>query len=47
MGVRLRYLDTAMTVIGEAHGSVDAYLEEKLGVDGAMQETIRARLLES
>ena len=45
MGVRLRYLDTAMTVIGEAHGSLDAYLQEKLGVDGVMQETIRRRLL--
>lgn len=47
MGVRLRYLDTAMTVIGEAHGSIDAYLEEKLGVDGAVQERIRERLIET
>ena len=47
MGVRLHYLDTAMTVIDEAHGSLDAYLEEVLGVDGAAQETIRGRLLET
>lgn len=47
LGVRVRYLDTAMTVMGEAHGTLDGYLEEVLGVDGAMQDAIRGRLLEA
>lgn len=47
MGVRLRYFDTAMNVIQEKYGSVDAYLAEVLGLDEAGQNRLRDRLLES
>jgi protein tyrosine/serine phosphatase len=45
MGVEAPFLDEAFTAIGEAHGSVDAYLDQALGVDPAMREKIEARLL--
>ena len=47
MGVRGRYLDTAVTVINDKHGSIDAYLAEALGVGGAEQDRLRILLLES
>jgi protein-tyrosine phosphatase len=39
------YLRTALKVIEEAHGSVDAYLQDRLGVDAALRERLHARLL--
>ena len=47
LGVRLRYLDTAVSVINDKHGSIDAYLAEALGVDAAAQDRLRDLLLES
>ena len=46
LGVRLRYLDTAFNVIQDRHGSIDAYLADVLGVDEALQEKLRARLID-
>lgn len=45
MGVEPVYLETARRVIIERYGSVDAYLEQALGVDAAMQERVRERLI--
>ncbi|MBS0411894.1 MAG: tyrosine-protein phosphatase [Proteobacteria bacterium] len=39
------YLAAAFAVIEDRHGSIDGYLEQALGVDGAMRETIHDRLL--
>ena len=39
------YLDALFESIEARHGTVDAYLEAVLGVDAALRETIRARLL--
>lgn len=39
------YLDAAFKVIEDRHGSIDGYLEQALGVDAAMHEAIRERLL--
>lgn len=39
------YLETALAVIAERSGSVDAYLADELGVDEAMREAICGRLL--
>jgi protein tyrosine/serine phosphatase len=44
LGVEARYLETALEAIIAERGSVDAYLAE-LGVDAAMTERLRARLL--
>lgn len=46
MGVEAEYLETALAAIAERHGSVDGYLEEALGVDGAMRDRLRAALVE-
>ena len=40
------YLQTAFDLIHKAHGSLDGYLEEVLGVDAALRERITARLLD-
>jgi protein tyrosine/serine phosphatase len=45
MGVEAVYLDEALGTIRDAHGSIDAYLEQALGVDAASREKIEARLL--
>ncbi|RAK59888.1 protein-tyrosine-phosphatase [Phenylobacterium hankyongense] len=45
VSVHPAYLDRAMTVIQEAHGSVDAYLEDVLGVDQALRQRIHERVL--
>lgn len=45
MGVEAPFLAAAFTAINEAHGSVDAYMEAVLGVDGPLREKIEARLL--
>ncbi len=41
------YLDAALDELRLAFGSVETYLREAAGVDGAMQERLRQRLLES
>ncbi|MCJ2187280.1 tyrosine-protein phosphatase [Novosphingobium beihaiensis] len=46
MAVEPEYLEIAFTVVEERHGTLDAYLEEVLGADAAMRETLRAVLVE-
>jgi protein-tyrosine phosphatase len=45
MGVDAAYLDAALKAIAETHGSIDAYLEQALGVDAALRGKIEERLL--
>lgn len=45
MGVEPEYLDTAWAAIEERHGSVDAYLEEALGLDGVKRDRLREALV--
>ena len=45
LGVRERYLRTALATIEAEVGSVDTYLTETLSVTGDMQDTMRARLI--
>jgi protein tyrosine/serine phosphatase len=45
-GVDASYLESGFAAMRDSHGSVDAYLAEVLGVDAAMQERIRAALVE-
>jgi len=47
MGVEPEYLESAFTAIEERHGSVDSYLEDALGVDGALKERLRDALVEA
>lgn len=44
LGVEAVYLDTALDEIVARHGSIDAYLEQALGVDVALRERIGDRL---
>ncbi|MBN8529985.1 MAG: tyrosine-protein phosphatase [Caulobacterales bacterium] len=44
LGVEAAYLDAAFAVMIERGGSVDAYLEQALGVDAALRDRIVARL---
>lgn len=46
MGVEPEYLEAAYVAVEERHGSIDAYLEEALGVDAAMRDKLRAALVE-
>ena len=46
MGVEALYLDTAFATIKARYGSVDAYLEQALGVDAALKARITEYLLE-
>jgi protein tyrosine/serine phosphatase len=46
MGVDTLYLDTAFAAMKARYGSVDAYLEQALGVTPAMRDAIAARLLD-
>ena len=46
LGVEALYLDTAFAVIRTRYGSVDAYLEQALGVDAALKARIAQHLLE-
>lgn len=46
MGVEPEYLESAFVAIAEKHGSVEGYLAEVLGVDGALRERLRAILVE-
>ena len=43
--VEPEYLESAFLAMSAAHGSVDGYLRDVLGVDDAMRERIHARLL--
>ncbi len=45
VSVNADYLDTAFSVIVERHGSLDAYLEAVLGVDGDLRQRLHHRLL--
>jgi protein tyrosine/serine phosphatase len=45
VSVNRAYLETAFAVIREAHGSLDGYLTQMLGVDDALRERLHARLL--
>ena len=45
VGVHQDYLDTAFTVIRDAHGDLDVYLERVLGVDAPLRERLEQRLL--
>ncbi len=44
LGVEPVYLDTALAEIAAVHGSIDAYLDQALGVDAALRDRIGARL---
>lgn len=44
LGVEPVYLETALAEIEARHGSVDAYLEQALGVDAALRDRIGERL---
>jgi len=46
MGVRRRYLETALDTIENESGSVDAYLETELGMTADMRTDLKTRLLE-
>ena len=45
MGVEPLYLETAFAEIRQAHGSIDAYLLNVLGVDAGLKQKLEARLL--
>jgi protein tyrosine/serine phosphatase len=45
MGVHVRYLERALSVIAGEAGSIDAYLTDVLKVDQAKQDALRGRLL--
>jgi protein tyrosine/serine phosphatase len=45
MSVDAAYLDVAFAAIRAAHGSLDGYLAEALGVDAPLRERLEARLL--
>jgi protein-tyrosine phosphatase len=46
MGVEALYLDTAFEAIKARHGSIDAYLEQALGIDASLKAVIARNLLE-
>ena len=45
MRVEAEYLAEALAAMREAHGSLDGYLEQALGVDADLRERLQARLL--
>jgi protein-tyrosine phosphatase len=45
MGVDAAYLDAAFKAIAEAHGSLNGYIEQALGVDAILRGRIEERLL--
>jgi protein tyrosine/serine phosphatase len=47
VGVHPSYLDAAWAAMSEAHGSIDGYLEARLGVDAALRERIAERILKA
>lgn len=46
LGVEAHYLETAFAAIHEQHGTLDAYLEDVLGVDAARRAAIAHRILD-
>jgi len=46
LGVEAHYLETAFGAIHARHGSLDAYLEDVLGVDAARREAIAHKILD-
>ena len=46
LGVEAHYLETAFGAIHEQHGSLDAYLQDVLGVDAARRAAIVHRILD-
>lgn len=46
MRVEAEYLTQALEAMRQAHGSLDGYLAEALGLDGALRERLHARLLD-
>ena len=46
IGVEAEYLDEAFRAMEASHGSLDAYLEQALGVDAALRAQLEAQLLE-
>lgn len=47
MGVDAAFLEAARASVRERFGSTDAYLEQKLGVDAAKREAIKAQLVDA
>ena len=47
MGVRIPYLENAIEVMSDAHGSPEGYMREVLGMTDERADTIRRRLIES
>jgi protein tyrosine/serine phosphatase len=45
VSVAPEYLEQAFAVIREAHGTLDGYLEQALGVDAALRERLHERLI--
>lgn len=45
MGVEARYLAEAIRVMKDAHGTLDGYLTEAVGIDAATREKVRAHIL--
>jgi protein tyrosine/serine phosphatase len=45
MRVEAEYLAQSFTVMRDAHGSLDGYLERALGLDSRLRERIHDRLL--
>ena len=45
MSVEVDYLDAALAAIVERYGSIDAYLEQALGVDAKARAGVEAHLL--
>lgn len=46
MRVEAQYLDTAFAAMREAHGSIDGYLDQALGLDPDLRRRIHDRLLD-
>ncbi len=46
MRVEAEYLSEAFAAMREAHGSLDGYLDQALGVDATLRERLQARLLD-
>ncbi len=47
MGVEPAYIETAFAAAKARHGSLDAYLEDVIGIDAAAQDRLRAAYLEA
>lgn len=44
-GVKEEYLEAAYSAVRDSHGSIDAYMGDVLGVDAALRDRIRSRLI--